>query len=243
MMELWYEDMVRFMRDASEYGSYNQSLAKRLAPALNREMTVCDAGCGLGYLSLELAKLAGQVVSVDKNPSALAVLEENCRSRGIQNIAPRLGDVRQVPPEKAYDAMVFCFFGSIDEILTTAKAQCRGQVFIITRTYTHHRFSVGTHPTGKYGYQNTLQTLEQLDIPFEEETFNLEFGQPFRSFDDARKFYETYSHDEDKSAITDSFLWSKLVKTGDACFPLYMPHRRSLALLKFHTKDIPTSMT
>lgn len=238
-MQLWYEDMVRFMRDASEYGTYNQELAKLLAPELTQEMHLCDAGCGLGYLSLALAPLVGKITSVEKNPDAVAVLEENCRTGGITNIEPMCGTIQEVIPEEKYDAMVFCFFGGIHEILQTAKQQCKGKVIMITRTYTTHRFSVGSHPTGSYGYWGSREVLTNLGIPFEEKTFDLEFGQPFRSLEDARRFFEIYSHDEDKSSITDAFLRSKVLETGREDFPLYMPHLRNLAILKFEAADIP----
>jgi len=238
MMQLWYEDMVRFMKDASEYGTYNQELAKMMAPYLSKDTHICDAGCGLGYLSLALAPYVGQVTSVERNPDAVAVLKDNCRRFGVENITPRCGDMEDNQPEKKYDAMVFCFFGHIHEILETAKRQCDGTVFIATRNYTTHRFSVGQHKTGSYGYLSSRDVLTEKGIPYEERIFDLEFGQPFRNLEDARKFYEIYSHDEDKSAITDEFLRSKVVETGREDFPLYMPHRRNLALLRFETKDI-----
>lgn len=239
MMQFWYEDMVRFMRDASEYGTYNQELVKLLAPELTKSIHICDAGCGLGYLSLALSPYVGKVSSVEKNPAAVAVLEENCRRFGIANIVPRCGTIQEAIPEEKYDTMVFCFFGGIHEILETAKQQCRGRVFIITRNYSTHRFSVGSHPTGSYGYRRSHEVLEDLGIPFEKEIFDLEFGQPFRCLEDAHLFFQVYSKDEDKAAITDAFLRSRVVETGREDFPLYMPHRRSLAILKFDTVDIP----
>lgn len=238
-MQLWEKDMVRFMRDASEYGNYNQVLAKMLAPELGAHVHVCDAGCGLGYLSLALAPYAGRVTGVERNPDAAAVLEENCKRYGITNVVSRCGPIETLCPETPYDAMVFCFFGGIDEILTLAKQQCRGKVFIITRNYTTHRFSVGSHKTGTYGYRTSHDTLTELGIPFTETTMDLEFGQPFRSFEDARRFFETYSKDADKTVITDEFLRNKLVENPEGPFPYYMPHRRQLALLTFETKDIP----
>ena len=239
MMQLWEKDMVRFMRDASEYGDYNQRIAGILAQELDGQIHVCDAGCGLGYLSLALAPYAGRVTGVERNPDAAAVLAENAGKLGLTNVRALCGPIEDLTPEIPYDAMVFCFFGGIDEILTLAKKQCRGKVMIVTRNYTTHRFSVGSHSTGSYGYRTSHDTLSALGIPFRETTMELEFGQPFRSFADARRFYETYSKDADKAVITDAFLREKLVETGDRTFPFYMPHRRSLALLIFETKDIP----
>ena len=239
MMQLWEKDMVRFMRDASEYGNYHQVLAQMLAPHLDQNIRICDAGCGLGYLSLALAPYAGRVFGVERNPDAAAVLQENCRKLGISNVVSRCGPIEELVPEDPYDAMVFCFFGGIDEILRISRSQCRGKVFIITRNYTTHRFSVGSHKTGSYGYRTSHDTLTALGIPFTETTMELEFGQPFRCFADARRFYETYSKDSDKAVITDEFLRAKLVKTDSEEFPWYMPHQRRLALLTFETKNIP----
>ena len=238
MMQLWEKDMVRFMRDASEYGSYNQELANRLSPYLNKEMNICDAGCGLGYLSLALAPYVGTVTGVERHPDAAAVLVENSCALGLDNVISRCGPIETTLPETPYDAMVFCFFGGIEEILTISKQQCRGRVFIITRNYTNHRFSVGAHRTGSYGRRTSHAKLEELGIPFEETTLSLEFGQPFRSFEDARRFYETYSKDADKTVITDDFLMDKLV-AGEGEFPYYMPHSRELAILTFDSNDIP----
>lgn len=239
MMLLWEKDMIRFMRDASEYGNYNQVLANMLAPYLDEHTHICDAGCGLGYLSLALAPYAGRVTGVERNPAAAAVLSENCQKLGVKNVTSRCGPIEDLCPETPYDAMVFCFFGGIDEILRLAKQQCRGKVFIITRNYTTHRFSVGSHRTGSYGYRTSHDTLTELGIPFTETAMELEFGQPFRCFEDARRFYETYSKDSDRAVITDEFLREKLVENREGAFPYYMPHRRPLALLAFETKDIP----
>lgn len=239
MMQLWYEDMVRFMRDASEYGTYNQKLAELLSPHLTKQMHICDAGCGLGYLSLELAPYAGQITSVERNPDAVAVLEENCRFRGITNITPKCGAISEVIPEKKYNGMVFCFFGGIREILETVRHQCAGQVFIITRNYTKHRFSVGSHSTGSYGYRTASEELKRLGVSYEEIIIDLEFGQPFRNLEDARRFYELYSKDEDKTVITDEFLRGKVVELEHEEFSWYMPHRRNLAIIRFQAKDVP----
>ena len=90
-----------------------------------------------------------------------------------------------------------------------------------------------------YGYQNFSKEFTRRGIPVEETLFAPEFGQPFRSFADARRFYELYSKDSDRSVITDAFLREKLVETGEEDFPLYLPHRRNLALIKFRAADIP----
>lgn len=238
MMFRWSEDMVRFMRQASEYGDYHRRLAEWMRPALHPGDHVCDAGCGLGYLSLALAPCVRLVTAADRSAEALKVLRENCALRGIGNIDIRCGDLFSLPPRAPYDAMVFCFFGRMEEIAAIAKAQCRGTVFAFKKNYDTHRFSVGRHATGSDSFTTAKAWLTAHGVPFAAEELTLELGQPFRSWEDARRFFTIYSCDEDKSVITDAFLRGKLVETGRADFPLYMPHQRPVGCLKFSAEDL-----
>lgn len=238
-LEYWYEDMIRFMRQASEYGTYNQLLLEKMQPYLHEDMHICDAGSGLGYLSLAMAPYVRLITAVEKHPGAANVLEENCLRLGIRNICSRCTDMEELLPEERYDAMVFCFFGQIPQILRLAKQQCRGRVFVFTRNYEHHRFSVGTHPTGWEGFPDLQAALQALEIPAHHEVFQAEHGQPLRSLQDARRFFELYSKDGDTSLLTDDFLLSKVIPTGREDFPFYMPHSRDLAFVTFLAGDIP----
>lgn len=231
MMYRWTPEMVRFMRDASAYSDYHARLAALMAPWLTKDAHICDAGCGLGDLSVALTAYAGHVTAVDINQDALRVLRE----KNNPNLTALCGDIGQLPPKTPYDAMVFCFFGRIEEILDLSKAQCRGDVFVISRNYTTHRFSLREHPTGNYGFRRAKEVLEERGIPFEARELELELGQPFRSLEDARQFFSLYSLDDDE--ITDEFLAQKLVK-GARGFPWYLPHLRKLGFLHFFTEDI-----
>ena len=237
MLQLWKPDMVRFMRDASEHESYNQKIAGEILPHLAPGAHVCDAGCGLGYLTLELAQHGFPVTAVDLNEDALDVLRENCAARNLQNVTVRCGDISSLLPEAPYDAMVFCFFGGIDEILRVAAQQCRGDVFIISRNYSLHRFSVKAHGCGKGGYLDMTRVLTGLKIPFHAHAMSLPFGQPLRSLEDARLFFAQYSKDE-SALVTDEFLRSRITETDDKEFPYYMPHRRDIGILHLQAADI-----
>ena len=106
-MFCWNEDMIRFLRDASEQSDYHRLLAARIARELPENARVCDAGCGLGYLSLRLAPYCRQITAVDRSAEALAVLERNIAAGGPQNITPLCGEIENLPPREPYDAMVF----------------------------------------------------------------------------------------------------------------------------------------
>ena len=241
-LELWYSDMVRFMTDASEYGDYYQQLTGKMQPWLSQNAHICDAGSGLGYLSLALAPHVRQVTAVERHPDAAAVLENNCLQKGIANVLSRCGAVETAIPGEQYDAMVFCFFCGGRDTLVTATQQCRGDVFVFTRNYKNHRFSAGTYATGREGYPDFCTLLEQLGIPAHKETFTLEFGQPFRNLEDAHRFFRVYSKDTNKDVLTDDFVRSQLTQTGREDFPFYMPHPKHIGFLHFSVKDIPDAI-
>ena len=238
MKVFWDEVTIRFMMDASEHSTYNKAIAAWISQRLPRNVHICDAGCGLGYLSLELAKCAQKVTAVDVSRQALDVLQSNCAAKGIGHIEIRCGDIAQLLPGEKYDAMVFCMFGDGAEGMRIAKAQCRGDVFMVLRNYPSHRFSVNTHRMEYKGFREACRLLNELSVPYESEALELDMGQPFRSFEDARVFFRRYSRDLE-TCITDAFLECKLQRTNRDDFPYYMPHKKSVGILHFKTRDIP----
>jgi hypothetical protein len=136
--------------------------------------------------------------------------------------------------------MVFCFFGNIQDILSVSKRSCTGKVFVILRNYDTHRFSVSPIMKEGGGADAACFCLESQGIPYVRHDLSLEMEQPFKNFQDARRFFEIYSQDEDRSLITDEFIKSRLVSTGHEDFPLYMPHKRDIGFIMLEAKDIPS---
>ena len=110
--------------------------------------------------------------------------------------------------------------------------------FSFKKNYATHRFSVESHPTGDDSFSAGVSWLTEHGVPFVSQELELEMGQPLRSPAEARRFFEVYSRDADKSVITDAFLRSRLVETGRTDFPLYLPQKRSVGCLKFSSKDL-----
>lgn len=234
-MFCWNEDMVRFLQDASEYSDYHARLAAWMAPYLFPTDRICDAGCGLGYLSLALSHYVNNVVAIDSNETALRVLCEKAADR--DNIDIHCGDIHLFPPITPYDAIVFSFFDKMEEIASIAATQCCGTVFAFKKNYVNHRFSVGKHPVGDDSFPRAIEWLEQQQIPYASDTLALEMGQPLRSLDEARRFFRLYNHDDD-TALTDAFLRERLVETGHADFPLYLPQVRQVGCLRLSAEDL-----
>lgn len=232
----WTADMIRFMADAADRNGSAAALSGVLAEELP-DGTVCDAGCGVGGLSMALAERFRQVVAADLSEEALASLRARNRR---DNLTIRRCDVLSDQPETPYDAMVFCFFGSVDEILSTARRQCRGTVAIIRKIGTTHTFSLTPRQrkAGR-GFDALCTRLQSMGIPFRTRKLTVDMGQPFRSLEDAVLFFHIYSRDADPSVITPEAVERRLVRRDDPDFPWYLPATEPVGIALLNAEDIP----
>ena len=225
----WTQESIAYMDDACRRTDFHRKLAAELQPYLRETDCVCDAGCGLGYLSLSLAPYVGAVTAVERDSQALAVLEREVKARGIANVTAVQDDVLAYRPDTRFDAMVFCFFGSMDEILAAAARCCRGTVLAVVRNDARHRFSGKSRGPGRHSYETACRILTEKGINFTTRTASFAFDQPFRSLEAARRFFELYGGSEDWRA--------RLVETGDPEFPWHLPSRRDFGLIVFQAGD------
>ena len=225
----WTQESIAYMDDACRRTDFHRKLTAELQPYLRETDCVCDAGCGLGYLSLSLAPYVGAVTAVERDSQALAVLEREVKARGIANVTAVQDDVLAYRPDTRFDAMVFCLFGSMDEILAAAARCCRGTVLAVVRNDARHRFSGKSRGPGRHSYETACRVLTEKGISFTTRTASFAFDQPFRSLEDARLFFELYGGSEDWRA--------RLVETGDPEFPWRLPSRRDFGLIVFQAGD------
>ena len=230
-MLVWTPDTVRFRRDAAQYGTYHKTLANHLAAYLPPDAHVCDAGCGLGDLSRALAPYCKRVTAIDSSALALAVLREDTP----ENVEICEGDIFTLPPAERYDAMVFCFFAAMDDALLLSKKHCRGKVILVKRGWTQHRFSLQDESARRDACEEAERYLRTRGIPFLREDLTLDVGQPFRSQEDAMRFFSAYGNE----TVTFSDIEARLVKTLDAVFPYYLPQEKPLGIFIFDAKDVP----
>lgn len=92
-MSCWTPDILRFMEDADRLNPYFRDLARLAATQCPRGGRVLDAGCGMGQLSLALAKHAGHIDAVDRSEQAIAHLSEEARRCGATNVHPHCADM------------------------------------------------------------------------------------------------------------------------------------------------------
>ena len=241
-MFVWSDEKIRFLKDASEYTPFNDALAARIAPHLPPNAHLLDAGCGLGYLSLALAPYCARVTAMDVSENALAVLRENIALSGVRNIDVREGDVFHLPEDCRFDAMVFCFFGSVSETLGCIRRHCRGKAVLLKKNWQTHRFTLRETPLARFTFAQTCAELRALGVPHESSTFSLDMGQPFRTPEDAAAFFRMNRRSAVPDAITVSEVSDRLTKTGDSRFPYYLPAERPIGMILINAKVLPDAL-
>lgn len=237
-MYFWSPESIRFRIDAAEQTGYDDAIIAQLLPELSRDSHVCDAGCGLGYTSLALARHCARVTAVDTSSEALSILRNNIAVTKIANIDVVEGDLFTMRPAQPYDAMVFCFFGRVEETLRAAKAQCRGTVYLIKKNWRNHRFTPGAVSLGRFTFQQTLQELDLLGVSYRARTVPIEMGQPFRSLEDAVRFFELYRQQEDEQENARERVKQLLTTTNSEDFPFFLSASNELGIIAVDVKDI-----
>lgn len=227
----WTDEKIDYLRTASERSDYYERLADKLL--LTAGQTVCDVGCGLGYLSLAIERRGCAVTAVDENEAALRVLREN--SVGVHILQT---DAHRMDKSLHFDVMVFCFFGSIEEICEIAAGHCDNAVHIFAKNYTMHRFSANQIPLDREHHEPCQAWLQAHGIAYRTESFSLEMGQPLKDRTDAERFFRLYSRDPDSEQAGKAYLDTRLTVSDDPEFPLYLPQKRDVSHFIIRADDI-----
>ena len=241
----WNEDKVRFRIDSARHSRFHEQTATLIASRFDdpASVSICDAGCGLGFLSAALTECFGHVTAIDVSPLALDVLRREADSRHITNLELRQEDLLGDPSVRPelYDAIVFSFFGNISEIMRIARPRCRKDLFILKKNDHHHRFSV-SHPMRPFdSMAAALHDLHELSLPFTKTDLCIEDGQPLRSLEDALIFFGLYAQGADRELITQDYVKTLLQETDDPEFPYYYPRATEFSLLQVDLSELPRS--
>lgn len=239
----WNPDKIRFLEEASVYRPFNRVLAEHAASVFSASDHILDAGCGIGFLSIELAGICRQVTAADRSEEALDVLRRKKTQRDIQNIRILNTDVFTLSEDEQFDGAVFCFFGTVPEILSMIRNHVRRYTVLFKKNWTRHRFSASRAPMERFSFSEACRELEMAGVPYWSETFGLEMGQPFHTLEDARKFFAVHDRDGTGKDISDQDLTDRLISTGEEIYPYYLSSQESVGMIVLETGRIPETIT
>ena len=220
----WSPEKISWYADACQYSGNdrNQKLASAVFDALPQSPCICDIGCGIGALSLEMQKKAEMVTAVDINGDALRYLQNLVKCGGYKNIEVLEGDFLELePPSRKADCLVFCMAGG-SHFLEQAQRWTNSKVIIINEVSRRCSFASKPKISAKYDGGQQSSQLKEAGYKFEETVIETSFGQPFRNFEDAVRFLSCYDREGSREEI-ERMLSEQLEETGREDFPLYLP--------------------
>lgn len=219
----WGSRRTNWFKRADSYTGFYSALAQELIPEFEDSRTVCDIGCGLGLISLTLSKYFDKIYCVDNNRDAMSSLEEDIASLDIKNIELIVKDCSELSVQ--WDAILLCFFAGVnaEELLP----YCRRLITVVNigKTYLSAEDGLNRH----YTRARLDNALQGRGIEYRVRELSLEFGQPLCSMPEAYSFLQMQTPDATQEEIA-AFLDERMAVTGRSRYPLYIPHRKDLAV-------------
>ncbi|WP_414732695.1 methyltransferase [Acetobacterium carbinolicum] len=223
----WNPQTIKWYQEANTYSQFFKNIADLIAPQLEGCSSLCDIGCGLGLIDLELSPKLNQITCIDINDFALSSLKATIALREITNIEPRLMDCDDISGH--WDVIYTSFFGSRNP--EKFLPFCKKQISVVGKKELHNPTLKKYQSFHKNTYDEVAATLDEKGIPFTLTEVSLEFGQPLTSVEDGKKFIKNnYPKISDKDL--NCFLSQNLVETGEGDYPFYIPKRKSLGIFE-----------
>lgn len=231
-MWTWTEENRNWFIRAATTSKYYMLLANALAKYCISSKSIADLGCGLGFLTIELAeKTGGKVTAMDTNPQVLTTLRKMLSSRSQLFVDVRLQDALSLPKDECFDSIILNMFGHAGRDAQYYLGHAE-QVLAIVPSKRYKGIVPGPKHKGReYATEVSLE-IKQAGFALQREDLSLEFGQPLRDMAEARAFATFYSQGHLIGPALEKFLDKNLELRKDGS--LYIPHTRYLSILEFH---------
>lgn len=223
----WNENTVRWYQDAERYTGFFKNIAELVGPKVAEHSSLCDIGCGIGLVDLELSKTIDSITCIDRHPYAIEILKQRIQAENIRNITPLLMDCNAI--EAGWDVILISFFGSRE--LEQFLPRCKKLIAVVGRKSQTELYPEKYRKFQKNTSEEVEGNLNSKGIAYSLTETAFEFGQPFRSEEDARAFIRTQSHDINPGDLA-GFLSERLVETGKEDFPLYLPRQKAVGIFE-----------
>jgi SAM-dependent methyltransferase len=235
MRFLWTEQSIQWYLDASAYTGFHQHLATRIVPYLEESDTLCDVGCGLGRLDLEIAPHVSALTAIDIDERVVAKLQQDAGLLGLQNFCARRANATEL--NNPFDVMIMSFFGGAGSGMGEYLRFCRRKLIRIVNAENRGNLYPGNHRrTVKETIATVQQELSDQGYRYELVADTIEFGQPLRSWREAGQFVLYNAPGATEREVND-FMREKAEHTGRDDFPVYLPNPKDIGIFVIHGGD------
>ena len=229
-MFIWTNETIQFYKDAAQFNKYHEVLRGMIAPFIAEEDHVLDLGCGLGFLSLELAQICEKVTAIDHEERVLHLLQEGVTRKNIANIHVQKQIWEDISHTAQWDVVLASFFGKLPEDMDKLLQMCKKRVIVISSNGSSPEFLPNTKK--RLSRKTTREAVDILQdthrITHYEEGV-LEFGQPFKTKDEAFEFVAHYREEVDEKMIK-RHLEKYLVAIDEVDFSFYLPNQKNIGI-------------
>jgi SAM-dependent methyltransferase len=217
---------MEWFLDASSYTGFHKALARKIIPHLKADDTLCDAGCGLGRLGIELAPYVKELTAVDVNEEVIAAVRRDADAAGLRDLHTKIIDAELLT--ERFDVVLMSFFGesNFSHILKLCR---RKLIRIVSASNSSSLYPERYRCTVKSTVPGVEDELRSMGIDFSLELHSIEFGQPLRSRQSAERFILNNAPEATGKEVAD-FLGINLVNTGRDDFPFYLPAIKELGI-------------
>ena len=222
----WNKNEIRWLLDAGSYTGFHKALAQIVVPHLEADGTLCDLGCGLGRLDLELSAHVRELTAIDINENATGVLRRDVEMLGIDNLRVRVGDTLSLT--EVFDIVLMSFFGWTD--MSDYLKLCRKKLIRIVSTENKSGLYPENHRCKeKVTIPVVHEELVTKGVEYKLELHSAEFGQPLVSWEEAVSFVRKNAPEATAEEIG-GFLNARLERTGREDFPFYLPNQKEFGI-------------
>jgi cyclopropane fatty-acyl-phospholipid synthase-like methyltransferase len=223
----WNSNTIRWYQEANKYSGFFKNIAELIAPGLKDHSTLCDIGCGLGLVDLELSTHIKNITCIDINKEAIKALQKSVKDRKITNIEPRLMDCKDI--DENWDVIYISFFGSrnLEEYLP----RCKKLIAVVGKKNQTELYPEKYRTFQKNTSDEVEQALTNKGITYFLREVSFEFGQPLSSLEEAKNFVTTHSPQISPKDLAD-FLAQRLIETGEQQYPFFLPRMKAMGIFE-----------
>lgn len=224
----WSGESIQWFLDASTYTGFHSILAQKIAPWLEPGYSLCDIGCGLGRIDLELASYVRKLTALDINSDVTGILKADAQKQKLHHISVICKNVTAF--EGQFDVVLMSFFGKSEKDMSHYFHLCRKKMIRIVNVENKSSLYPGRHRRTKKDTASIVsQELAEQGFSYHLDTESIEFGQPFRTKAAAESFVRFHAP-EIMGQELEKFLQEHLEQTGRSDFPFYLPNQKTLGI-------------
>lgn len=217
-MFIWTAEKIHWYQQAANYTKYYEEIFREIKPFIDKTDHVCDLGCGLGDLTIELATIANKVTGIDISAEALAVLQQKITENNISNIETIESSWTDLSLIPQWDVVVVSFFRqNFDDFIKLLK-KARKRIIVVTTNGSESTFLPKQKEHRNRGKIKSLKkAFDEVDLQYKCIERTLQFGQPLSSVNDARAYIKEYVPEVDE-AVMEAHIDERLQTITDGDF-------------------------